>query len=68
MAVFAGSIEIEEVYVGAFPIGVIYIGPNMVWQYEEVPPEPTDRTACFPGGIWDDTLTWDDDEIWVDNL
>jgi hypothetical protein len=65
MAVFIGPHEMGEVFAGHFPVSMIFIGKNLVWPEEQPTPQVK---ACFSGGIWDDTLPWLDEEIWLDTI
>lgn len=57
--------EIGEVLFQRLPISAIYVGKLLVWQIEESD-TPTGSKACFAGGIWNDSLPWVDEEIWID--
>ena len=67
MALYVGNREIGEVLVGALPIGAVYIGSMLIWPEEE-PVPPIEGTACYSVGIWEDTLTWVDSELWADTI
>ena len=61
MALFVGPQDTGEVFVGHLPVSMVFVGKNLVWS-------KLVSQSCFSGGIWDDTLPWIDEEIWLDDI
>lgn len=66
MAVVARNMDIGEVFAKCLPISMIYVGKHLVWALEEDTPIPdTDVRSCYAGEVWDDSLPWLDDDVWI---